>query len=124
MLDVGFWGRDERSALVGRAEAVGAQASIVNLDGAEATQVARLDARFRAAPDTTFALSATDLAGWRAAFEVPTDDVARTCHPRSLAVDATWSYWGSARWPSLPPLTAMRIQQPAREVSLSDTHVP
>ncbi|HXT37008.1 MAG TPA: ATP-binding protein [Chloroflexota bacterium] len=114
VLDFGFWTRDERSALVWLAESVGAHASVVYLAVDEPTQFARTKARFMSAPDTTFAMSAEELAGWRAFFQVPTDDeLAGTFHPHPPVGWETWSDWASARWPSLPPLNDIRLQQPA-----------
>jgi predicted kinase len=113
ILDFGFWGRDERSALVWLAESLQAHASVVYLDIDERTQLERIRARFTAAPDTTFEMSAEELAGWRAFFQVPTDDeLAGTYHPDPPAGYETWSEWASARWPSLPHLNEIRLRQP------------
>jgi predicted kinase len=113
VLDFGFWARDERSALIWLAEAVGAHAAVMYLPVDEPTQVERITARLRTAPDTTFAISAEDLADWRALFQVPTDDeLAGTFDPHPPAGYDTWSDWASARWPSLPPLDDLRLRQP------------
>jgi predicted kinase len=110
VLDFGFWGRDERSALVWLAETLGAHASVVYLAVDEATQRERIAARFMTAPETTFAISADELAGWRAFFQVPTDDeLAGTFRPPAPAGYDTWSDWASVRWPSLPPLDDIRV---------------
>lgn len=110
ILDFGLWAQDERSALVWLAESLGAQASVIYLDVDEPTQAARTTARFLTAPDTTFEISAEELAEWRAFFQVPTDDeLAGELHPQPPAGYDTWSDWASARWPSLPPLDDLRI---------------
>ena len=109
VLDFGFWGRDERSALVWLAESLGAHASVVYMDVEESVQLERTRARFMVAPDTTFEMSVEQLAGWRASFQAPTDDeLAGTFHPHPPAGCGTWSEWASARWPSLPPLDDIR----------------
>ena len=112
VLDFGFWARDERSALIWLAEAVGAHAGGIYLPIDEPTQVERITARLRTTPDTTFVLSAEDLAAWRALFQVPTDDeLAGTFYLHPPAGYHTWSDWASARWPSLPPLDDLRLRQ-------------
>lgn len=111
ILDFGLWGRDERSALVWLAESLGAQASVVYMDVEESVQVARTSSRFIAAPDTTFEMSAEQLASSRAFFQVPADDeLAGTFHPHPPSGFETWSEWASARWPSLPPLDDIRMR--------------
>jgi predicted kinase len=111
VLDFGFWAQDERSALVWLAEALGANASILYLAVDEAAQLERTHARFMAAPGATFEMSAEELAGWRAFFQVPTDDeLAGTFHPHPPAGYETWSDWASARWPSLPLLDDIRFR--------------
>lgn len=113
ILDFGFWARDERSALVWLAESLGAHTSVVYLDVDELTQIERIKARFMAAPDMTFEMSAKDLAGWRAFFQVPTaDELAGTFHPHPPRGYKSWSDWASVRWPSLLPLDDIRIRQP------------
>jgi len=110
VLDFGLWGRDERSALVWLARAVGAHACVLYLPVDEATQLARIRTRWLQAPDTTFAISEQDLAGWRAQFEAPTaNELAGELPPHPPAAYATWSAWASARWPSLPLLDDVRF---------------
>jgi predicted kinase len=110
VLDFGCWARDERAALVWLAESLGARASVIYLQVDEATQIARINARLLAAPETTFAMAAQELADWRAFFQVPTaDELAGTFHPDPPAGYPTWWEWASTRWPSLPPLNALRI---------------
>ncbi len=110
VLDYGFWSRDERSALIWLARAVGARACVVYLPIDEATQLARIRTRWRQAPDTTFDMSVQDLAGWRAQFEAPTaDELAGEVVPPPPPAYETWSAWASARWPSLPLLNDLRL---------------
>jgi predicted kinase len=110
VLDVGFWGRDERSALVWLARTVGARACVLYLPVDEATQRARIGARRLQAPDTTFDMSVQDLAGWRAQVEAPTaDELAGEVVLPPPAACETWSAWASARWPSLPLLDDLRL---------------
>ena len=111
VLDFGFWGQDERSALVWLAEALGAHTSVVYLAVDEATQLARIEARFMTAPEATFPVSAEELASWRAFFQVPTDDeLAGTFHPHPPAGCDTWADWAVARWPTVPQLNDLRIR--------------
>jgi predicted kinase len=110
VLDFGFWGRDERSALVWLARAVGARACVLYLPVDEATQLARIRKRWLQAPDTTFDTSVQDLAGWRAQFEAPTvDELAGEAASPPPAAYETWSAWASARWPSLPLLDDLHL---------------
>jgi predicted kinase len=114
VLDFGFWGQDERSALVWLAESLHAHASVIYTAVDEQTQLERIEARFTAAPDTTFKISAEELVAWRAFFQAPTDDeLAGTLRYDPPAGYDTWSEWASARWPTLPPLDDLRLPQPA-----------
>ncbi len=89
VLDFGLWGRDERSALVWLARAMGGHTCVLYLPVDEATQLARIRARWLQAPDTTFAISEQDLAGWRAHFEAPTaNELAGELPPPVLAASA------------------------------------
>lgn len=111
VLDFGFWSQDERSALVWLAESLHAHASVIYLAIDEATQLARIEARFMTAPETTFKISAEELADWRAFFQVPTgDELAGTFRPDPPVGCETWSDWASARWPSLPHLNDIRLR--------------
>lgn len=102
-LDFGLWARDERAALVWLAESLGVPAEVIYLEVDGATQRERIAARVLTAPETTFAISASELSEWRTFFQIPTDEeMTGTFHPRPPAGYGTWSDWASVRWPSLP----------------------
>ena len=61
ILDFGFWGRDERSALRSLADAQGAACVIIYLPVDEAVQRQRVDDRFGSTPEETFPLTGDDL---------------------------------------------------------------
>ena len=102
VLDFGLWGRDERSALRWLATRVGAHCQLEHLAVAEAVQLSRAQDRLARTPAETFAISAAELARWRAHFEPP--DAAELSgspvgEPPSPHV--SWSAWAAERWPSL-----------------------
>ena len=112
ILDFGLWARDERSALAWLAESVGARASVVYMEVDEQTQLERVSSRHRSAPDAEYRMSQEELATWRAFFQVPTEDeLAGTLRARPPAGFEDWSAWATARWPSLPPLSEVCIEQ-------------
>ena len=112
ILDFGLWARDERSALVWLAEAVGARAAVVYMEVDHRTQVERVSSRYRTAPDAEYRMSEDELAAWRAIFQVPTaEEVAGTLRARPPAGFEDWSAWATARGPSLPPLSELRSGQ-------------
>jgi hypothetical protein len=84
---------------------------VIYLEVDEPTQGARIGARVHEVPGSTFAMSAEDLARWRALFEVPSaDEVAGRVHRPPPPGYYTWSEWASARWPSLPALDDLRLR--------------
>ena len=103
VLDFGFWGKDERSALRWIACAVGARSQVVYLPIDHEEQRRRVTARFAATPDQTFSMSDVELERWRAQFQAPDEAELRgTRIPSVPPPFATWSVWASQRWPSLP----------------------
>jgi predicted kinase len=103
VLDFGFWGKDERSALRWIAHAVGARSQVVYLPIDHEEQRSRVTDRFAATPDQTFHMSEVELAQWRARFQVPDEEELRGARiPPAPPGHATWSEWASQRWPSLP----------------------
>ena len=103
VLDFGFWGRDERSALRWIADAVGARSQVVYLPIEHEEQRRRATERFDTEPDQTFRMSDVELEQWRIQFQAPDDDELHG--PRIPPVPpghASWSAWASQRWPSLP----------------------
>jgi predicted kinase len=103
VLDFGFWGTDERSALRWIAGTVGARSRVVYLPIDPAEQRRRVTTRFATAPDQTFRMTDVELEQWRAQFQPPDDDELRGRRiPPAPPENATWSEWASQRWPSLP----------------------
>lgn len=103
VLDFGFWGKDERSALRWIAGTVGARSEVVYLPIDLDEQRRRIADRFAATPEQTFPISDVELVQWRAVFQEPDDDELRGAQiPPVPPEHATWSQWASQRWPSLP----------------------
>jgi predicted kinase len=103
VLDFGFWGVDERSALRWIAAAVGARARVVYLPIDPEEQRRRVTERFLVSPDETFQMSDVELAQWRTQFQAPDDDELRGARiPPVPPRWASWSQWAAERWPSLP----------------------
>ncbi len=104
VLDFGFWGKDERSALRSIADSLGVRAEVIYLPIDDEEQRRRIPARSTTAPGQ-FQMSDDDLKQWRLQFEVPDSAELRGAQiptvPRGYA---TWSHWASERWPSLPIL--------------------
>ncbi|HEY6746893.1 MAG TPA: ATP-binding protein [Mycobacteriales bacterium] len=103
VLDFGFWGRDERSALRWIAATVGARSQVVYLPIDPEEQRRRVATRFATTPAATFPMTDVELEQWRAQFQAPDDDELRGSPiPPAPPGHATWSQWASRRWPSLP----------------------
>jgi predicted kinase len=101
VLDFGFWGLDERSALRWLGTSVGAAVEVVYVPVDEATQRQRVGERFFARPEQTFPMSDSDLARWRAQFEEPTaGELAGAPVPDRPADASSWADWARLRWPS------------------------
>jgi predicted kinase len=66
VLDFGFWGRDERSSLRWLAGSVGASCQVVYLPVDRATQVERIQHRWKQTSDQTFVMTKADVDRWRA----------------------------------------------------------
>src|SRR6476660_8444437 len=68
VLDFGFWGKDERSALRWIASAVGARSQVVYLPVDPGEQRRRVRGRFTTTPGETFRMTDVELEQWRAEF--------------------------------------------------------
>ena len=102
VLDFGFWGRDERSALRSLGASVGADVEVVYLRVEAVTQRRRVQERFGVRPGQTFPITDSDLAHWRAQFEEPTArELAGAPVPDRPADASNWAEWGRRRWPTL-----------------------
>lgn len=103
VLDFGFWGADERSALRWIAAAVGARSRVVYLPIEREEQRRRVTHRFATTPHHTFHMSDVELEQWRLQFQPPDADELRGAPiPPVPPGHPTWSHWASQRWPSLP----------------------
>lgn len=98
VLDFGVWGRDERSALRWLAERAGAAYELVYLPVGAAEQWARVSGR---PPESTFAVTAADLATFRRLFQEP-DDAELSGAGVSEPPDGyrDWADWAATRWPT------------------------
>lgn len=102
VLDFGFWGRDERSALRAMAAALGGNAEVIYLPIAFDEQRRRIAHRYANEPGQ-FNLGDADLQQWHAQFQAPDqDELDGGPIPPVPPGHATWSHWASERWPSLP----------------------
>lgn len=102
VLDFGFWGRDERSALRSLGASVGAGVEIVYLPIEAVTQRRRVQERLRVRPWQTFPTTDSDLEQWRAQFEEPTAlELAGAPAPDRPADASSWAEWARHRWPTL-----------------------
>lgn len=103
VLDFGFWGRDERSALRWLGGSVGARVEVVYLPVDEAAQRRRVQERSLTCPGQTFPITDSDLAQWRAQFEEPTArELADGPVPDRPADASNWAEWARRRWPTMP----------------------
>ena len=104
VLDFGFWGQDERSALRWIAESLGVRAEVVYLPIDFEEQRRRIAVRCATEPGQ-FEIRDDDLKQWHLQFEAPDPDELRGAPvPTVPSRHATWSHWASERWPSLPIL--------------------
>lgn len=104
VLDFGFWGKDERSALRWIADSLGVRSEVVYLPIDFEEQRKRIAVRYATEPGQ-FQLSDDELKQWHLQFEAPdSDELGGAQIPTVPAEHATWSHWASERWPSLPIL--------------------
>jgi predicted kinase len=101
VLDFGLWSRDERSSLRHAVTDLGAAVELRYVELEPAEQRRRLDQRQAEAPHTTWPMSDEDLAGWAAAFDVPTPDELDGSGPVDPPPPgfSTWEEWRTHRWP-------------------------
>lgn len=102
VLDFGFWGRDERSALRWMAEALGVRAQVVYLPIDVEEQRRRVADRYTTQPGQ-FQIGDADLQQWRGQFQAPDqDELLGGPIPAPPPEHVSWWAWASERWPSLP----------------------
>ncbi len=101
VLDLGVWGRDERSALRWFADQEGADCVLVHLPVEQDEQQRRVTARWAADPASTFPMSPEDLAAHRRAFEAPDEEELAAPRPAPPPPGhRTWASWAAQRWPT------------------------
>jgi predicted kinase len=102
VLDFGFWGRDERSALRWMAGTIGVRAQVVYLPIDLEEQRRRIARRFEDEPGQ-FEMTDAELEQWQGQFQAPDlDELRGAAVPPAPTGHPTWSHWASQRWPSLP----------------------
>lgn len=105
IIDFGCWSAEERWAIRDVADRAGARFELHYLEVSEPERRARADARWRANPTATFAMSQSDHDRSEAAFTPPSAaEFAGAPFPDPPAGFDTWAAWAADRWPSLPDL--------------------
>jgi predicted kinase len=105
ILDFGCWSSDERYALRAVAELAGADFELHYVTLPERERRERATARWREAPEETFAMSVADHERFLASFTPPTPAELRgSSLPPPPAPFDSWPAWASDRWPTLPRL--------------------
>lgn len=103
ILDFGFWGVDERSAIRSMAADLGLRTEVVYLPVDLDEQRRRVRTRSRRDP-SQFAMSDDELSRWQHQLEVPdAEELRGGAIPAVPAGSGSWSAWASRRWPSLRP---------------------
>lgn len=101
VLDLGCWGRDERSALRWLTEREGARFKLVYLPVDRETQLRRIAQRWTATPHETYPMTEAEVDSWRDQFEEPDPAEATGPVANAPAPWTSWLAWGQQRWPSL-----------------------
>jgi predicted kinase len=102
VLDFGCWAKDERSALRWLTEREGASFRLVYVSVDRATQLERIEQRWRQVPHETFPISVSDIDRWRDQFEVPdAGELGMGSSDAPPAREEDWLSWAQDRWPSL-----------------------
>ena len=101
VLDLGCWGRDERSALRWLTEQQHTRFRMIYLPVDRGTQVQRIAARWNTAPHETYPMTDSDVDRWRDQFEEPdAEELAGAAYPLPSHWHS-WLDWAADRWPSL-----------------------
>ena len=102
VLDFGFWGRDERSALRWMAGSLGVRVQVVYLPVSYEEQRRRISGRYLSGPGH-FQMDDDELRQWQVQFQAPEEEeLGGGGIPPVPPGHATWWQWASERWPSLP----------------------
>ena len=102
VLDFGFWGRDERSALRWLARAAGVECEVVYVAVDRATQLVRIAHRQATTPDQTFPMTEAEVDTWRAQFQAPDQaELGGGLLDDPPAGWPSWPAWAADHWPSL-----------------------
>jgi predicted kinase len=101
VLDYGFWGRDERSALRYLAASAGAACRIVYLPVDKHLQLARIAHRQATTPHETFPMSEAEVDEWREQFQAPdAGELGGGEIPAPPVGWSGWPQWAAEHWPS------------------------
>ncbi len=102
VLDFGCWARDERSALRWLTEREGASFRLVYVPVDRATQLKRIEQRWKQVPHETFPMAVSDVDRWRDQFEVLDAEELTCVHSDAPPARwVNWLGWVQDRWPSL-----------------------
>lgn len=101
VLDFGVWAKDERTALRWLASTVGAECELVYVAIGEAEQRNRADRRATTTPESTFAMTQSDLDEWRTIFQPPGEEElsGNSLDPPPSGFDS-WRAWIADWWPT------------------------
>ncbi len=103
VLDFGFWGTDERSALRSLARDLGVRTQVVYLPIDDDEQRRRITERSGRDP-AQFEMTDAELRRWHTQFQAPDADELRGGPiPPAPPGHATWVTWAVERWPSFRP---------------------
>ena len=102
VIDFGLWGRDERTALRSMAGSVGARAVVIFADPPEPERRRRIEQRYAADPETTFAMTEAEIDDHLRVFQRPDDSELGDGPLDPVPAGFTsWADWAADRWPSL-----------------------
>ena len=107
VLDFGCWSALERYAIRVIAEMAGADFTLEYVHTSEEERRRRAATRWQVAPHTTFEMTDADHDHFLASIELPGDDeLDNGPVPPPPPGHESWPDWASARWPTLPVLSA------------------
>lgn len=100
ILDFGFWGRDERTALAWLAATLGASVRTEWLPVDRETQAVRVRKRWHEAPGQTWDVTQEELDEWRTLLQEPDADELAGRYDTTPRSDQSWRKWIAKRWPT------------------------
>lgn len=101
VVDFGLWSRAERSALRWAGAEAGAEVVLLYSEVPEAERRRRIEERLAERPHETWPMSAEELDGWAARFDVPSPGELDGSEPIGDPPGGfvTWREWIADRWP-------------------------